>query len=496
MKFYVLKGVSKLLIPLILLPYNTLLLPLKLPRPLANRIQAIENGLVPATEIQSRPLERRNLLEEMQAQHVPALSVAVIHNGKIEWAKGYGKANETGTLVTTKTLFQAASISKSLTAMAALHLVEQGKLSLDEPIQDELKSWLLSENSFTKQHPVTLRELLSHTSGISVQAYTGYSRNTALPTLQQILNGQKPANSEAVVVEAVPGTTFNYSGGNYSIVQQAITDAESAPFPKIMRDIILKPIGMRASTYKQPLSRALLSKAAMPTNGTGQYISEGPHTQPEMAAAGLWTTPSDLARWIIEVQKSLKGDGKRVLSTTMAKVMLTPIKENYALGVEIGGKQTARYFAHSGSNIGYNTYYVGYENGDGAVVLTNSNNGSVVIMELIRSIAHEYGWVDFKPVKRTLTPLPIQEQSLYSGSFRAKGLTDFEVKVVDDHLQLVVKDHFSYALLPSSHKLFFATDSELQVRFDSPDKGVLLFSQMKNSNSTSAGIPFYRITSE
>jgi len=231
--------------------------------PIQDRIRAVENGLESSNSSGQRP-EHRDLLTEMKRLNVPAVSIAVVHGGKIEWAKGYGLTRADGTAVNADTLFQAASISKSITAMAALNLVEHGRLSLDAPIRTELKSWTLPQNSSTSQHPVTLRELLSNTAGTSVDGFDGYAAGQPIPTLTQILNGTKPANSAPIVVEAVPGSEFRYSGGGFTIVQQMMIDATGKPFPQIMKVIVLDPTGMRSSTYEQPIDPALLMKVALP----------------------------------------------------------------------------------------------------------------------------------------------------------------------------------------------------------------------------------------
>ena len=281
-------------------------------------IHAVEIGLLPVVTVAGDSHSTRSLTEEMRRRHVPAASIAVIHNGTLRWAHAWGTLNpDGGAPATPDSLFQAASISKSLASMAALHLVQQGKLSLDAPVQTELKSWTLPQNNFTARQPVTLRELLSHTAGTNVHGFPGYATTAPVPTLQQVLDGVKPANTEAIRVTALPGQTYSYSGGGFTIVQQMMLDATGQPFPQIMQSLVLGPIGMRHSTYQQPLPPARLKEVALPADVQGKPIPGGPHTYPEMVAAGLWTTPSDLALWIIEMQRSLKGQANHVLSPEM-----------------------------------------------------------------------------------------------------------------------------------------------------------------------------------
>jgi CubicO group peptidase (beta-lactamase class C family) len=300
-----------------------------------------------------------------------------------------------GPPVTPDTLFQAGSISKPVSAMAALHLVESGKINLDTDVNQYLRSWKVPANSFTEQSKVTLRRLLSHTAGTTIHGFPGYPSGEPVPTLVQVLNGEKPSYTLAIVVDTEPGKTFRYSGGGYVIMQQLLEDVTGQPFPKLMQDIVLKPIGMKHSTYEQPLPQARLAEAAMPYGQNGQATKGGPHTYPEMTAAGLWTTPSDLARYAIEIQKTLSGKSSRVLSARMVREMLTPVMNAYGLGLGIGGKEDHLYFSHGGGNAGFQCNLIAYNRGDGAVIMTNSENGSRLADEIQRTIAHEYGWPDF-----------------------------------------------------------------------------------------------------
>ncbi|MBB5343379.1 CubicO group peptidase (beta-lactamase class C family) [Edaphobacter lichenicola] len=442
---------------------------------LKQEILDVENGLTPPIRVAGQPPAHKSLVREMQELHVPAVSVVVIHNGAIEWAKGYGVVCPGGARVTPETLFQAASISKSLTAMAALHLVETGSLSLDAPIQTELKNWTVPQNKFTMQHPVTLRELLSHTAGTTVHGFAGYAAGSQVPTLLQVLNGQKPANSDPVVVNATPGEGYSYSGGGFIIVQQTLMDTANEPFATLMKKTVLDPIGMHHSNYQHPLNIALLPKVARPVDGNGKPIEGGPHTYPEMAAAGLWTTPTDLALWIIEMQHSLAGRANHVLSTEMTRTMLTPVKSDYGLGVGLQATAGKKSFSHSGGNEGYRAFYIGYEDGDGAVVMTSGNNGGNLMMDLIRSVAQVYGWPDFRVVEHAAIDLPASLQASYIGKFAAKNILDFSIRNQGSRLQLEQKGEGPQPLFASAPALLFTTASQMLIRFDSFDRGALIF---------------------
>src|ERR1700744_100481 len=292
-------------------------------------IHKIETCLPPAVVVKGEPPSCTPLLTRMQQLHVQGVSIAVVHHGVIEWARGYGIATPDNKPVTPETIFQAGSISKPVASMGALRLVQEGKLSLDADVNTKLTSWKVPASDAVPGAVVTLRELMTHTAGMTVHGFPGYAAGAPVPTLVQVLNGEKPANTPAVRIDTPPGTIWRYSGGGITIMQQLMIDVTHEPFPKLMHDTVLAPIGMTHSTYEQPLPAALLPTAATPYDGQDKLVPGGAHTYPEMAAAGLWTTPSDLARFIIENQQSLQGKANHVLSQAMTKEMMTPGKGSW-----------------------------------------------------------------------------------------------------------------------------------------------------------------------
>jgi len=441
----------------------------------AQHIERIETGLIPPIRVTNQPPLRMDLREEMRIHHVPAVSIAVIHQGQIEWAKAYGFVSQGGAAATTETLFQAASISKSLTTMAALHLVALRKLSLDSPINAELKAWKLPSGKATHENPVTLRELLSHTAGVNVHGFGGYAAGDPVPTLAQVRDGVKPANSPAIVVDQVPGQMFRYSGGGFVVAQQAMIDATGTPFPELLRKTIFNPLGMLHSTFEQPLPSSLRANAAQPVDEKGNPIPGGWHTYPEMAAAGLWTTPTDLAKWLIEMQRSLSGHANHVLSAAMTRTMLTPVKGGYGLGVEVSSSNDIIRFSHGGANAGYRAHYFADSEGHGVVIMTSSDGGGVLIGELLRGIDAEYGWNVYPQTDRSAAVIPFEQQRSYIGSFKSKDGFQFTVSAENDHLTIQFSDGTSGPFLPSDSRSFFAVVSTLQVHFTSPDAGELIF---------------------
>jgi len=357
---------------------------------LEQRIQRIQDHII-SPVIGKGAVDGPSLADHMVALRVPGVSIAVIQDGAIAWARGFGVTRIGGPAVTPDTLFQAASISKPVSALAVLRLVESGKVDLDTDVNQYLKTWKVPENRFTARAKVTLRTLLTHTAGMTVRGFPGYAANTPLPTVVQILKGEPPANTPRIIVDKVPGISGRYSGGGYVVAQQLLEDVTGIPFPQLMRDSVLAPIGMTRSTFEQPIPASWFQTVATPYDSGGSAVPGGPHVYPEMAPAGLWTTPSDLARYAIEVQKALAGKSA-VLSAAMARQMLTP--NGQGLGPQTGGRKENPYFHHAGSNEGYKAYLFAYNNGDGVVIMTNGNNGAHLASDILSTIDYEYKWPD------------------------------------------------------------------------------------------------------
>jgi CubicO group peptidase (beta-lactamase class C family) len=333
----------------------------------------------------------------MKQFNVPGVSIAIIKDFKVAATYVYGVADaDTGTPVTPDTMFQAASISKPVAAMVSLKAVQDGRFSLDQDVNTILKSWKVPDGTFAKERRVTPRGLMSHTSGTGdAFGFPGYAPAATLPSLPQILDGvQPPSNLRAVRLEREPMTGFEYSGGGVMIQQLALTDAIGKPFADLAREWVLDPIGMRNSTYEQPLPASREKQAARAHNRTGARMGDPWHVYPEQAAAGLWTTPTDLARFAIEVQLSLLGKSNKVLSSTTVREMVTPVGVGpFAVGFSIAKEGEGWYFSHGGSNWGFQCNLVAHRaNGYGAVIMTNGDGGGALIGPLLRLIQQEHKW--------------------------------------------------------------------------------------------------------
>ena len=300
------------------------------------------------------------------------------------------------TPVTPGTLFQTGSIAKLVVAVAALHYVERGALDLDSNINQSLVSWQVPENEFTVNEKVTLRRLLSHNAGVTVDGFRGYAFGEQVPGLKQILNGEFPANSPPIRVDLVPGSQYRYSGGGYMIVQQVLEDILGESFPEIIQNTVLEPWGMSASTFESPLPVQLQAIAASGHRADGTAIPGGWHTYPEMGAgAGMWATSSDIAQFAIHLMQAYVGQSDGMLSQAMVIEMLTPQIDDRGLGPLVHAEGADLfYFMHPGGNDGYKSVLVAYPlRGQGVVILTNGDQGETLWREILNSISIEYGWV-------------------------------------------------------------------------------------------------------
>jgi len=367
------------------------------PRPAAQGEAAAIIARIEARQSPDRQgFDSLTLSEVMQRVRVPGLSVAVVKDFQIHWAKAYGVADvATGRMVETTTRFQAASISKPVTAMAAVRLTQDGRLDLDADVNTYLKSWKVPSSDLTRHQAVTPRSLFSHTSGSDDGfGFPGYDPTAPRPTVPQILNGESPSNVGNVLFARPPFQGYKYSGGGTTIMQLALTELTGQPFADLLQATVLAPLGMGDSSYAQPPPQSVASALAHAHDGQGRAMNAAWHVYPEQAAAGLWTTPSDLARFLIEVQSAVRGPQGQVLTQASARQMTSPVGVGpYGVGLSIEKDGEGWYFAHGGSNWGFQCHMVGHlRKGYGVAVMTNGDRGQQLIVEVERRIAEAYNW--------------------------------------------------------------------------------------------------------
>jgi CubicO group peptidase (beta-lactamase class C family) len=420
------------------------------------RIRQVENNL--GDWVRTQYDTTWNLTDRMKHHNIVGVSIAVVHNYKIDWANGYGWADVSEKRpVTDKTLFQAASISKSLNGVGVMKLVQDGKLDLHTDINQYLKSWKFPYDSVSKGKQVTIAALLSHTAGLTIHGFPGYAKGDSLPSVKQVLDGQKPANTEPVRSFQEPGTSVVYSGGGTTITQLIVTDVTGLPYHDYMKKNVLDPMGMKASTYMQPPVGTDSSLLATGYKADGTPVKGKFHIYPEQAAAGLWTNPTDLCRYIIETAMSYNGKSEKVLTPEFTKLRLEPVKDEAALGVFITRNDSSLYFYHSGGNEGFTCYYVGdVVNGNGMVIMTNSDNGSLC-SEVANSVATVYGWKTFyKPVLKTVVNVSEAVLDRYTGRYEAEGTA---ITVKREGNELLINPYPGIWI-----KAYFTSDTDFFVR--------------------------------
>ncbi|HEX2628218.1 MAG TPA: serine hydrolase domain-containing protein [Chitinophagaceae bacterium] len=404
----------------------------QLPSTTEARIKAVETQLAPNV-VYGDTIPSLNLLDQMKKYNIKGLSVAVIKDYKIDWAKAYGWADEEEKRpVTTNTRFQAASISKSLNSLGVLKLVQQSRIGLEADINNYLKSWKFPYDSVSKNKTISIANLLSHTAGLSVHGFGGYETTDSIPSVIQILDGVRPANSRSIRSLFAPGTKFQYSGGGTTISQLIVTDVTGRRYEEFMQKEVLNPIGMTNSFFTQPPPAATKELATAYTNGEavkGKY-----HVYPEQAAAGLWTTPTDLAKYIIECQLTYEGksQGKVINREMMIKRMTPYVDSSAALGIFILKKEDTRYFNHNGGNEGFVCNSFGsLSGGNGLVIMVNGDNFAI-ISELSNSIARVYGWKNFyTPAFRKVYHPSKDTLQLYTGNYLLEKDT-ISLSICDD----------------------------------------------------------------
>lgn len=440
---------------------------LNLRPPADQRPPAVERGLTTQLRVRGREPERFTIQERMGYYRVPGMAVVVIEGDSIAWARTYGVADAvTGEPVTSQTLFQAASISKPVAAMAALRLVERGVLELDSPVNRYLVGWQIPDNEYTARQPVTLRHLLTHTGGLTVHGFPGYAVDDSMPTVAQILDGTPPANTGAIRVNALPGSAWRYSGGGYTILQKLLSDVTGKSFPELMRELVLDPAGMLLSTYAQPLPPTGQDRAASGHLGNGGRVDGEWHLYPEMAAAGLWTTPVDLAHLALQVRAAWRGEPGRLLSQQMARQALTAGLGNQGLGFAVRAGEGPTRFGHGGSNHGFKAQLdVLLEEGQGVVVMTNGDQGSALAQEIRQAVAEVYRWPGAAAREVDVVALAPELLARAAGRFRPPdGSVTLRMTVQGDHLLGLVEERGDQeAFYPLSETRFIGLSSAQEI---------------------------------
>ena len=435
------------------------------------RIFRIENSIQPILQIEGEEIPTYSIEDRLKELGIPGISIAVVNNGKLEWAQGYGVADSIeNRMVDSLTMFLAGSISKPVSAIRAHQLVEEGKMSLDENINDYLTTWKVPDSEFTTKEKVTLRRILNHTAGLTVWGFPGYDKGDTIPSVVEVLDGK--GNTDSVRVFKEPGESWMYSGGGYTIMQLAITDVDGIPFPETMRKHVLDPLGMTTSTFENPLPGAYYAIAATGYRGNGDEVEGKWPIYPEMAAAGLWTTPSQLIQYAIKIQKihQTKTDG--ILKYETVKAMLTPGMNDHGLGPGIGEFT----FGHGGADEGFRADLTAWKDTPNAlVIMVNSDNGSI-IDEVKLAIAKEYNLPGIEPNLKKVVQITAEKLNRYTGKYRIDELGELEIMNLSNQLMVVGEFlHDTLRIRAESDSVFFTTDDGTTLTFSIQDDSVMGF---------------------
>ncbi|WP_265569625.1 serine hydrolase domain-containing protein [Sphingomicrobium nitratireducens] len=418
-------------------------------------------AMIPGTIVVGEEPPARSIEALMAHNHVPGVQVTLIDDWKIVATRAYGLADaQSGRGNTPTTRFQAASISKPVATMAMLALVEAGTLDLDAPINSQLESWRLPD--LEDEAAVTLRRLLSHTAGTSVWGFAGYGATDALPTTVQILDGVPPANNEAVRVVLEPGAQNRYSGGGFTIAELAAEDRAGEQLDRIAERLVFAPLGMDASSFAMADTFGEDVAIAHAHDGEGKLLDGLYHRYPEQAAASLWTTSDDIARFAIALGRASKGDEGLPLEPEMARTMLTPVMDGYGLGIGTGGEGADVHFTHSGSNAGFKSvFFLFPETGDGIVVLTNGDRGSSIFVSALLTAAKEMGWGGFEPRRLERASLDFDGLAEVAGTYRIED-TDYVLGISGDEFVLLDDDGSTErGIAIAGDKLYLPQDNQL-----------------------------------
>ncbi|MBX9403369.1 serine hydrolase [Lysobacter sp. BMK333-48F3] len=392
---------------------------------------AIENGLRPSVAKPGVEVPSWTLQQRMAHYKVPGVAIAIVKDGRLAYAAGYGVREAGGAdAVDADTLFSVGSVSKMITAATSLRLVAQGRLELDRDVNGYLKSWRIPQAPGIADPKVSLRMLLSHTSGLSVHGFEDYLPGEPLPSLVQTLDGVAPAKNQPIRLQRTPGARSEYSGGGIMVAQQLIEDVAGQPLDAVARGQVFEPLGMRRSTFQDPLQagRDNIAKAH-DRNGALAALPRGWESFPEQAASGLWTSAHDLGAFVGALIRSYRGEGGLLPQSLTIEMMTEVSPGTRGLGPELLGSGRARRFTHNGDNENYHAVIEGYpETGYGFAILTNGKNAKGLRGEIRNAISDALA----DGVKPLIRPIALElgapVQAAYAGSYRLDPALPMDVR--------------------------------------------------------------------
>ncbi|MDT0558787.1 serine hydrolase domain-containing protein [Ichthyenterobacterium sp. W332] len=450
-------------------------------RSIKDEIKSVENNLERTLQIVGQPKQTFSIEERMKLYNVPGMSIAVVEDGELRWAKGYGIANsKTGDKVDENTLFQAGSISKPVAALAVMKLYEEGKIDLDEDVNTYLKDWSIPKNKWDVDQKVTLRLLLTHSAGTTVHGFPGYKQEDRFPSIIKVLQGK--GNTDKVVLDTIPGTKWRYSGGGYTIMEKVVEDVSNMYLEDYMMDNLFKPLSMTRSTYDQPIDTNEYHNISAAYDGNGEIVEGLWNNYPEQAAAGLWTTPTDLAKYCIEVQKGYNQNVDGVLKSSTIKTMLTKHLNEWGLGPSLEKEGDSLIFQHGGKNNGFTNNLRAYANlGRAVIVMTSADRGNELINEVMLSISEYYNWNLMKP--RLIKTIDVSLEDLkklvgdYRLDYKIPGIGNYDISFTIKDGMIIVEDpneNSKSKLYPIEPNIFIDLESGNRFVFNPEENKVVI----------------------
>ena len=444
------------------------------------RIENIENNLVPIHYLKGRTNEK-TISQMMEEDKIPGVSIAFFDNGKISWQKTYGYSNlRDSTKVTTNTLFNGASLSKPVTAMAALKLVEQGVLSLNENVNKYLEGWKVPDNKFTEIEKVTLKRLISHTAGFERYVQSSYFPDEAFPTIGQMLSGEKPSIDPAVSVVSVPGQKEVYSNPGYSVIEKLLEVVTDKTFNDLLTELIFKPVQMTHSSFEQPVPKHFSQQIA---TGYSNELDPYPYKLfPYKAAGGIWTNPTDLAKFLITLLEDHHSGTNVLLSKSMTDSVFTQSPTRLGFAKIYNNESSDILFEHWGSNSGFTCYMVSsLQHKQGVVIMTNSDNGMSLMSDIARAVAVANDWDFLQP--KVFEPYSLEMEALnpFTGKFKG-GDEEMGFEVVEGILHFIGDTGAKSILIPVSEDKFIAQADNTLYEFLKNEECQVKYVRMTKAN--------------
>lgn len=441
----------------------------------------IENNLLPAHYLKGGEI-KKTIVQMMAEEKIPGVSLAFIDKGEISWVKTFGFSNlQDSVKVTPKTVFNGASLSKPITAVAALRLVEQEVLDLNEEVNNKLKGWKVPENSFTETEKVTLKRLLGHSAGFGRYVQSAVLPNQALPTITQMLAGEKPSVDPPVQVVYVPGQKQVYSNPGYSVVEKLMEDATGQNFEVVLDELIFGPANMKQSTFEQPVPDEFKKLIA---TGYSSDLTAYPYKLfPYKAAGGIWTTPTDLAKFLIALFKDHYSETNIILSKKMTDSVFAKTSARLGFAKIYDDTGEGVLIEHWGSNTGFTSYMVAsVAKKQGLIIMTNSDNGIRLMSYIARSVALAYDWEFLQP--RVFEPITLKESDLkpFVGKFTG-GNEILEFTIRQGKLCLTDNQNSLLGLIPVGENLFISPKDNVLYEFLLDNEAVVKYVRKTNADS-------------